>query len=147
MSFLLFLDMVSLRLLSVLLFLTASLFTREAHGRPKRPTTAQAEARNEAASPGLSSQLRQSHRVVNYLGDVLQLNYAQWHALTVCTAAERVALVLAAAPEDALAAQRQYLLAVRRVLAASQMDAYVALRQQLADTLLPLDGTELVATR
>ncbi len=139
--------MVSLRPLFILLFLAHGLSIAQAQERPRYPTTAQAEAHNEAAAPSFSSQLHQAHRVANYLGDVLQLNYAQWHALTAYTAAERVALALAATPEDAQAAQRQYLLAVRRVLAASQMEAYVALRQQLAGTLLPLDGAELVATR
>lgn len=139
--------MVSLRPLFVLLFLAPGLSIAQAQERPRYPTTAQADARNEAGAPGFSGQLRQAHRVANYLGDALQLNYAQWHALTAYTTAERVALALAATPADTLAAQRQYLLALRRVLAPSQMEAYVALRQQLAGTLLPLDGAELVATR
>lgn len=135
--------MIPLRTLFALFFLALGLSTSQAKGRPKPMTTAQAEARNEAAAPSFSGRIRDAHRVTNYLGDALQLDYAQWHALTACTVMERETLALALTHADTLSAERQYLELVRRALATSQMETYVLLRQQLAGTLLPLDGTEV----
>ncbi|HEX8330228.1 MAG TPA: hypothetical protein VF629_22045 [Hymenobacter sp.] len=123
-----------------------SVSAAQAKFRPKPQTTAATEARNEAAAPSFSAQVRQAHRIASFLADALVLNNAQQHAVEAYTLAECQALVLAATPADAAAAQQAYRQAVRRVLATSQLQTYAALRLRLTDTALPLDGTE-VATR
>lgn len=112
-------------------------------GRPTAPTVAVAEARNETEVPGLSRHVHEAQRITGYLADALVLSTAQQLALQHCTVAERAALLLAASDTDARVAQAAYLAAVRRVLANSQLRAYVLLLRQLEGTTLPLDGTEL----
>ena len=87
--------------------------------------------------------MREAHRITRFLNDALVLNNAQRHAVEGYTVAEREALALAATPTDLASARQAYLQAVHRVLAISQLHAYAALRQRLADTTLSLDGTEL----
>ena len=109
------------------------------------PTAARAEAQNETAAPSLSCHVHDVQRITGYLTDALRLSTAQQMALQHCTVAERAALLLATSDKDALDAQARYLATVRRVLASSQLRAYVLLRQQLEGTLLPLDGLGLAA--
>lgn len=111
--------------------------------KPRLRTAAQTEACNETVAPGFSGQVREARRITNFLLDALVLSTAQLRALEACTVAERAALALAVTDADVAQAQQQYLLNVRRVLARSQLHSYVALRQQLAGTMLPLDGIEL----
>lgn len=117
----------------------------QAETLPKPLTAAATEARNEAAAPSFSIQVRQAHRVASFLVDALVLNLVQQRAVEACTVAEYQALALAATVADATAAQQAYRQAVRRVLATSQAQAYAALSRQLTDTALPLDGTEVAA--
>jgi hypothetical protein len=112
-------------------------------GRPAAKTVAIAEARNETAAPSLSRHVHDAQRITGYLADALVLSTAQQLALQHCTVAERAALLLANSDTDARIAQANYLAAVRRVLANSQLRAYVLLRRQLEGTMLPIDGTEL----
>lgn len=130
---------------SLVLLLAIGATAAGAKPRPKpRPrTAAQTEACNETVAPGFSGQVREARRITNFLLDALVLSNAQLRALEACTVAERAALALAVTDADVAQAQQQYLLNVRRVLARSQLHSYVALRQQLAGTMLPLDGIEL----
>ena len=122
-----------------------------AQSRPKPRTAAKArtvaetEARNETLVPGFSGQVREARRITDFLLDALVLSNAQRQALEVCTVAERAALALAVTDVDAAQARWQYQLAVRRVLAPSQVHVYTMLYRQLAGTMLPLDGTEMAA--
>ena len=125
------------------ILLLASIMGAHAGGRPKPLKMADVEARNETAVPSLSRHMRDARRITYFLDDALLLSTAQRHAVARCTVAERRALVLAVTEADFLQAQVQYLKALHKVLALSQMNAYVALCQQLAGTTLPLDGTEL----
>ena len=111
--------------------------------RPKPRTAAETEARNETGAPGLPGQVRQARRVTAFLLDALLLSQAQLQALDACTVAERAALALAVTEADVAQARAQYQGAVLNLLSVSQLRSYVALRQQLAGTMLPLDGTEL----
>ena len=111
--------------------------------RPKPCTIAETEARNETGAPGLSGQVRQARRVTAFLLDALVLSHAQLRGLDACTVAERAALALAVTDADVVQARAQYRLAVLRLLSVSQLQSYVALRQQLTGTMLPLDGTGL----
>ena len=114
-----------------------------AQSHPESPTTAETEARNETVAPSFSGQVREARRITSFLLDALVLSNAQLHALQACTVAERAALALALTDADKVQAKWQYQLAVRRVLAPSQLRIYTMLYQQLAGTMLPLDGTEL----
>ena len=114
-----------------------------ATGRPRPLKTAAAEARNETAAPSLSRHMRDAQRITYFLDDALLLSTAQRHTVARHTAAERRALVLAVTDADFARAQAQYLSALHKVLALSQLNDYVALCQRLAGTTLPLDGTEL----
>ena len=114
-----------------------------ATGRPRPLKTAAIEARNETAAPSLSRHMRDAQRITCFLDDALLLSTAQRHTVARHTAAERRALVLAVTDTDFVRAQAQYLSALHKVLALSQLNTYVALCQQLAGTTLPLDGTEL----
>lgn len=125
------------------LLLLMSARTAYGQGRPAATTVAIAEARNETAAPGLSRHVHDAQRITGYLADALVLSTAQQLALQHCTVAERAALLLANSDTDARIAQANYLAAVRRVLANSQLRAYVLLRRQLEGTMLPIDGTEL----
>lgn len=115
----------------------------QAGGRPRPLKTAAVEARNETAVPSLSRHMRDARRIIAFLDDALLLSTAQRYAVARCTVAERRALVLAVTDADFRQAQGQYLKALHNVLTISQLNAYVALCQQLAGTTLPLDGTEL----
>jgi len=64
-------------------------------------------------------------------------------ALEARTVFERAAL--AATEAKATQVQRQYQLAVLKMLNPSQLRVYMGLYRQLAGTLLPLDGIELVS--
>ena len=108
------------------------------------PTAAITEAQNETATPSLSRHVHDVQRITGYLTDALRLSTAQQLALQHYAVAERSALLLATSDKDAQDAQDRYLARVRRVLATSQLRAYVLLRQQLEGTLLPLDGLGLV---
>ena len=119
--------------------------TSWANTRPKPRTIAETEARNETVAPGFSGQVREARRITDFLLDALVLSTAQCRALQACTVAERAALALAVTKEDIAQAQRQYQLAVRRVLAPSQVHVYTMLYRQMADTMMPLDGIELAA--
>ncbi|WP_460617899.1 hypothetical protein [Hymenobacter ruber] len=110
---------------------------------PKPLTTAQAEARNEMATPSFSGQLYEARRVSSFLADALVLNNAQQHAVQAYTTAKFQALSLAVTAADTSEALQQYRQAVRRVLAPSQRDAYAVLCQHQTETLLPLDSSEL----
>ena len=112
-------------------------------GRPRPLKTAATEARNETAAPSLSRHMRDAQRITCFLDDALLLSTAQRHTVARHTAAERRALVLAVTDADFARAQAQYLSALHKVLALSQLNDYVALCQRLAGTTLPLDGTEL----
>ena len=114
-----------------------------AAGRPRPLKTAVTEARNETAAPSLSRHMRDAQRITCFLDDALLLSTAQRHTVARHTAAERRALVLAVTDADFARAQAQYLSALHKVLALSQLNAYAALCQRLAGTTLPLDGTEL----
>ena len=114
-----------------------------ATGRPRPHKTAAAEARNETAAPSLSRHMRDAQHTTYFLDDALLLSTAQRHTVARHTAAERRALVLAVTDADFAQAQAQYLSALHKVLALSQLNDYVALCQRLAGTTLPLDGTEL----
>ena len=129
--------------LLLLLALAFGVSAAQAASRPKALTAAQTEARNETAVPGFSGQVREARRITNFLVDALVLSNAQQHAVQAYTVAERAALSLAVTEADFTQAQHEYLLAVHRVLAASQQKVYSALCQQLAGTALPLDGKEL----
>ena len=109
------------------------------------PGITETEAQNETAAPSLSRHVRDVQRITGYLTDALRLSTAQRIALQHYTVAERSALLLATSDQDAQAARAHYLASVRRVLAPSQLRAYVLLRQQLEGTLLPLDGLGLAA--
>lgn len=112
-------------------------------GHPAPLTTAKVDAHNETAAPSFSRHVRAAQRITAFLADALCLTTAQQLALQQHTVAEHTALLLATSEGDIQAAQLKYLMAVRRVLAASQLDAYVALCQKLAGTMLPIDGLEL----
>ena len=112
---------------------------------PTHPTAAAAEAQNETAAPSLSRHVHDAARITGYLADALSLSTAQQIALQHCTVAERSALLLATSEKDTRDAQACYLASVRRLLAPSQLRAYMLLRQQLEGTLLPLDGLDLAA--
>lgn len=127
------------------LLLAVSISAAQAKRRPKAPSAAATEAQNEAEAPSFSAQVREARFLAAFLADALVLTHAQQHAVEAHTLTERKALALAATAADAAAARQQYQAAVRRVLATSQMQAYTALRQRLADTVLPLDGTEIAA--
>ncbi|UOQ98160.1 hypothetical protein MUN81_01395 [Hymenobacter sp. 5317J-9] len=104
---------------------------------------AQTEARNETAVPGLAQQARAAGRITAFLADALVLNPAQRHALALSTQAQRAALLLALTCEDVALARQEYRQSVGCLLDARQLQAYVALCQQLAGTPQALDGTEL----
>jgi hypothetical protein len=129
------------------LLVTASLSGAQAKTHPKALTTAASEARNEAAAHSFAGQLHEAHRVADFLVDVLVLNDMQQHAVEAYTIMHRKALALATTAADIENAQKEYILAVRRVLAPSQLTSYAALRQQLNGTMLPLDGTELASVK
>ena len=132
------------RLALILALGAASTLSSPARPRPAHPlTVAAAEARNETAAPGFSGQVRAARRTADFLADALLLSHAQRLVVEASTVAERQALALAATPDDLALAQRQYLQALRQVLAVSQLCTYNFLRQQRAGTLQPLDGTEL----
>ena len=114
-----------------------------AQSHPESPTTAETEARNETEAPSFSGQVREARRITSFLLDALVLSNAQLQALQACTVAEHAALALAFTDADKVQAKWQYQLAVRRVLALSQLRIYTMLYQQLIGTMLPLDGTEL----
>jgi hypothetical protein len=134
--------MFCVRLLCVLLL--ASGFSGALAGTPpKRLTTALIESRNEAACPSFSAQVRATQRITGLLADALVLTIAQKRAVEACTLAERIDLALAPTDPAAALVRQQYLVALCRVLTPTQRTAYVAMRQQLAGTLLPLDGTEV----
>ena len=130
-------------ILSLLLTLAAS--PSQAQLWATHPTAATAEAQNETAAPSLSRHVHDVQRITGYLVDALRLSTAQQIALQHCTVAERSALLLATSDKDARDAQARYLGNVRRVLASSQLQTYVLLRQQLEGTLLPLDGLGIAA--
>ena len=113
------------------------------HPRPR--TVAETEARNETGVPGFAGQVREARRITTFLLDALVLSHAQHQALEARTVAERAALALAATEAEATQVQRQYQLAVLKVLTTSQLRVYMELSRQLAGTLLPLDGTELAS--
>ena len=117
----------------------------QATGRPRPLKTAATEARNETAAPSLSRHMRDAQRITCLLDDALLLSTAQRHTVARHTAAERRALVLAVTDADFARAQAQYISVLHKVLALSQLNAYLALCQRLAGTTLPLDGTELAA--
>jgi hypothetical protein len=131
------------RLLFVMLLSVSMISLAQASGRPKVPTIADTEARNETATPSFSGQRHDAQRVASFLVDALLLSNAQQHAVAAYTLAEQQALALALTAADAAQAQHEYQLAMHRVLAASQWQTYGALRQQFAGTLLPLDGPGL----
>ena len=111
-------------------------------------TATENKVQNETAAPSFSRHVHDVQRITGYLADALRLSTAQQMALQHCTVAERAALLLATSDKDTQDAQVRYLARVRRVLASSQLRAYVLLRQQLDETLLPLDGLGLgLATR
>lgn len=131
------------RILLVICLFAASESGAWASTRPRPIHMAEEEAHNEIATPSFVEQVREAHRIASFLADALLLNNAQLRAVENYTLAEREALALAANAADLLQAQQAYLQAVNSVLAASQLHAYVALRQKLAGTAFPLDGTEL----
>ncbi|MDB5235605.1 MAG: hypothetical protein JWR44_2598 [Hymenobacter sp.] len=133
--------MSKLLLLTLVLVFGAS--GAQAAARPKALTAAKSEARNETAAPSFSGQVHEARRITYFLVDALVLNNAQSHAVQAYTLAEHAALALAISDADATQAQREYLLAVHRVLSASQHKIYSVLCEQLAGTMLPLDGREL----
>ena len=117
--------------------------TSWAQSHSKSPNTAETEARNETVAPSFSGQVREAHRITSFLLDALVLRNAQLQVLQACTVAEHAALALALTDADKVQAKWQYQLAVRRVLAPSQLRIYTMLYQQLVGTMLPLDGTGL----
>lgn len=117
----------------------------QAKTRPKVLTTADTEARNENAAPSFAGQVHEAHRIAEFLVDALVLNNIQKHAVEAYTITHREALALAVTAADVDKAQQEYLLAVRRVLATSQLTSYAVLRQQLNGTMLSLDGSELAS--
>ena len=130
-----------MRLIGLLLLISG--LGAQATGRPRPLKTAATEARNETAAPSLSRHMRDAQRITYFLDDALLLSTAQRHTVARHTATERRALVLAVTDTDFVRAQAQYLSVLHKVLALSQLNAYVALCQRLAGTTLPLDGTEL----
>ena len=136
--------MSSIRNLLVLVVVLIFVGTKSrAQSYPESPTTAETEARNETEAPSLSGQVREARRITSFLLDALVLSNVQLQALQACTIAEHAALALALTDADKVQAKWQYQLAVRRVLAPSQLRIYTMLYQQLVGTMLPLDGTEL----
>ncbi|MDO7850789.1 hypothetical protein [Hymenobacter convexus] len=136
--------MLKLRRPALLWFLLiGSTLGAQAARRPRPLTAAETEARNEILEPSLTRQTRESQRIAQFLAEALTLNSAQLHAVESFTRAERQALALAATTEQAAQAQREYRLAVHRVLDTGQLSTYVALCQRLAGTAQALDGTEL----
>ena len=125
--------------------LIGSTLVVQARRHPRALTAAETEARNENMAPGLSGQGREARRIAQLLADALTLTRAQRRAVEACTRAERLALALAATPEQAGQDRAEYRLAVGRVLDARQLAAYTALCQRLAGTAQALDGTELAA--
>ena len=123
------------------LFLGGKTSWAQSHSKPR--TAAETEARNETVTPGFSGQVREARRITDFLLDALVLSNAQHHALQVCTVAERADLALAINEVDVAQAQWKYQLAVRQLLAPSQVHIYAMLYQQLAGTMLSLDSTEL----
>lgn len=111
--------------------------------RPGTASAAAVEARNETAAPSFSRQVRDAKRITAFLADALCLTTSQQLALQHCTVAQRAALLLATSIADEQAARLAYLTAVGRVLVPSQWNDYLALRQQLNGTVMPIDGTDL----
>ena len=128
-------------LLLLLLVLGGTNCWATSHPRPR--IVAEIEARNETGVPGFARQVREARRMTAFLLDVLVLSNAQHQALEARTVVERAALALAAT--EATQVQRQYLPAVLKMLNPSQLRVYMGLYRQLAGTLLPLDGIELVS--
>lgn len=128
-----------------MLLIVSALSGAQAKRHPKVLTTADTEARNEISTPSFTGQVHEAHRVAEFLVDALVLNNAQKHAVEAYTIAHRQALALAVNTNDVEKAQQEYLLAVRRVLATSQLTSYAVLRQQLNGTMLSLDGTEFAS--
>ena len=93
------------------------------HPRPR--TVAEIEARNETRVPGFARQMREARRMTAFLLDVLVLSNAQHQALEARTVVERAALALAAT--EATQVQRQYQLAVLKMLNPSQLRVYMGL--------------------
>ena len=93
------------------------------HPRPR--TVAEIEARNETRVPGFARQMREARRITVFLLDVLVLSNAQHQALEARTVVERAALALAAT--EATQVQRQYQLAVLKMLNPSQLRVYMGL--------------------
>ena len=87
-------------------------------------TTAAAEARNETATPGYATQMREARQVSHYLADTLQLTNAQFHVIQGLILAEEQALVLAVTATDINQAQQHFLQKVRQTLTISQMANY-----------------------
>lgn len=131
-------------LLTALLLTSAGSFAH-AHNAPKKQTTAQAEACNETATPSFSLQHHAAQRVTTFLADALLLSAMQQQAVLAATSTLRQAQALAATADRATQAEQEYLLAVRRVLARSQLQTYAVLVQQCSGTMHPLlpDGPEL----
>ena len=135
--------MVMTRILLIVSLLLAGGTGARAGGRPKPPKMVDTEARNESAAPSLSRHMRDAQRITHVLNDVLLLSTAQRHTMARHIVAERRAMVLAVTDADFAQAQAQYLSALHKVLALSQLNAYVALCQRIAGTTMPIDGTEL----
>ena len=130
------------RLIGILLLIGG--LGAQATGRFRPLKTAATEARNETAAPSLSQQIIDAQCIAYFIGDALLLSTAQRHTVARHTTVERRALVMAFTDADFALAQAQYISALHKVLALSQMNVYVALCQRLAGITLPLDGTELV---
>ena len=128
-------------LAGVLLLLASSSSFAGSH-HPTRTTSATEQA-NETAQPSFSRHVRDARIITEYLADALLLTTSQRLAVARCTVAQRQALVLAGTSNDVVRVQYQYLMALRQVLAATQLQSYTMLCHQLDGTTQPLDGNEL----
>ena len=93
------------------------------------------DVRSETAAPTLPGLRQAARRATATLPDALRLSTVQVARLQASTEAELRALVLAATPADAAAAERGYLLALGRVLNRTQFVQYCALRGSLQTPL------------
>ena len=96
----------------------------------------------ETATPSLPGQAQAARRATAGLLDALRLSTAQATRLQARTEAELRDLLLAATPAAAAEAEQRYLLALGRVLTASQFVQYCALRASLESPLAYLQTGE-----
>lgn len=105
------------------------------------PTTAN-DARTETATPTFPGMAQAVRRATAGLLDALRLSTAQATRLQARTEAELRDLMLAATPAATAEAEQRYLLALGRVLTASQFAHYCVLRASLESPLAYLQTAE-----